>query len=241
MTATDSQKLTADDHRCGCCGQRKTWVAELGATPGVYICRRCALWAVGRAAPGLLAKSRPVDGDVPRSSNRQAIHDEMEQACVAFRQLVAKATKADLARQSAGTRWTNRQLLFHMLFGYLVVLRLLPLVRVFGRLPDAASRVFASALESATKPYHMVNYLGSYGGGTVITPERMVAWLDRVAQTLHQRLDAETEDSLQRRMHFPVDWDPFFKDTMTLEDVYRFGTQHFEYHRAQLTLGIPQG
>jgi hypothetical protein len=37
-------------------------------------------------------------------------------------------------------------------------------------------------------------------------------------------------------MHFPVAWDPFFKDTMTLADVYHFGTQHFDYHRSQLSL-----
>jgi hypothetical protein len=32
-------------------------------------------------------------------------------------------------------------------------------------------------------------------------------------------------------------WDPFFKDTMTLADVYHFPTQHFEFHRRPLTLG----
>jgi hypothetical protein len=37
-------------------------------------------------------------------------------------------------------------------------------------------------------------------------------------------------------MHFPVGWDPFFRDTMSLADVYRYGTEHFEYHRRQLTL-----
>lgn len=99
--------------------------------------------------------------------------------------------------------------------------------------------MFASALDWASKPFHVVNYLVSYGGGTVLTPERMVAWLDRIAQALHQRLDAETDDSLHRSMHFPVRWDPFFQETMTLSDVYHFGAQHFEYHRAQLTLAIP--
>ena len=37
-------------------------------------------------------------------------------------------------------------------------------------------------------------------------------------------------------MAYPVSWDPFFRDTMTLEDVYHFPTQHFEFHRGQLTL-----
>jgi hypothetical protein len=33
-----------------------------------------------------------------------------------------------------------------------------------------------------------------------------------------------------------VGWDPYFKDMMTLGDVYHYGTQHFDHHRAQLTL-----
>ena len=37
-------------------------------------------------------------------------------------------------------------------------------------------------------------------------------------------------------MHFPPDWDPDFHPTMTVLDVYSFGTQHFEHHRHQLTL-----
>lgn len=240
MSTTDLRSQATDEYRCGCCGQPRKRMAELAATPGVFICRRCALWAARRAAPSPRAAGNLVEGDISESSDRQSIHDEMNQACLVFRQLVADATKADLHRRSAGTRWTNQQLLFHMLFGYLIVLRLLPLVRVFGHLPDAASRVFASALDSATKPFHVVNYLGSYGGGTVISPDRMAAWLDRTVQALHQRLDAETAVSLQRRLHFPVGWDPFFKETMTLTDVYHFGTQHFEYHRAQLTLFVPE-
>ncbi len=204
MSTTDLRSPATDEYRCGCCGQPRKRTAELAATPGVFICRRCALWAARRAVPHPRAADNLVEGDIPESSDRQSIHDEMNQASVAFRQLVANATKANLHRRSAGTRWTNQQLLFHMLFGYLIVLRLLPLVRVFGHLPDAASRAFASALNSATKPFHAVNYLGSYGGGTVISPDRMAAWLDRTVQALHQRLDAETAVSLQRRMHFPV-------------------------------------
>ena len=37
-------------------------------------------------------------------------------------------------------------------------------------------------------------------------------------------------------MRFPVDWDPFFLDAMTLEQVYRYATQHYDFHRTQLTL-----
>jgi hypothetical protein len=37
-------------------------------------------------------------------------------------------------------------------------------------------------------------------------------------------------------MHFPVGWDPFFHDTMTLAEVYAYGIAHYDFHRTQLTL-----
>ena len=69
-----------------------------------------------------------------------SIIEEMDQACLAFHELVERSGAEGLRRRSAGTRWTNRQLLFHMVFGYLVVRTLLPLVRGFGRLPLIYSR-----------------------------------------------------------------------------------------------------
>lgn len=171
-------------------------------------------------------------------ADRQAIHAEIERARAEFHAL-AQASPADLRRGTAGTRWTNQQMLFHMMFGYLVVQRLLPLVRLFGRLPDSFSRVFAGLLDAGTAPFHVVNYLGSCGGALVFRGPRLTAQLDRTVAALHRRLDRESDDALVRTMHFPVGWDPFFKDRMTLLDVYHFGTQHFDFHAEQLTLTRP--
>jgi hypothetical protein len=168
--------------------------------------------------------------------DRQAIHDEMEQARVELQRLLAKASTAELKGPSDGTRWTNQQLLFHMVFGYLVVRALLGLVRVLGRLPDRFSRVFASVLNSTTPAFHVINYLGSCGGALVFRGDRLASKLSRTIDSLHRHLDAETEAALGRGMHFPVGWDPYFHDVMTLADVYHYGTQHFEHHRRQLTL-----
>jgi hypothetical protein len=85
----------------------------------------------------------------------------MEQARKEFRRLLDGATAADLRRPSDGTKWTNQQLLFHMLFGYLVVRALLPLTRLFGRLPGGASAAFARLLDRVRWLFHRVNYLGS--------------------------------------------------------------------------------
>ena len=123
---------------------------------------RHAGWSSQRAEPDASPDGSVID--------RQALHDEMNTAWASFRQLLEVATSADLHRRSAGTRWTNQQLLFHMVLGYLVVFRLLPLVHLFGRLPDGAGRRFAAILNATTRPFHVINYLGSVGGGAVLPP-----------------------------------------------------------------------
>jgi hypothetical protein len=170
-------------------------------------------------------------------TDRRPIHDELERVRTDLHHLVGHATAADLRRRTNGTRWTNGQLLWHMAFGFLIVRRLLPLVRLFDRLPDPFSRTFAAVLNAGTRPFHSVNYLGSCGGALVFHGPRLTRRLDHTIDLLHRRLDAETEEALTRRMHFPVRWDPCFSDTMTLEQVYRYGTRHYDFHRAQLTLG----
>ena len=176
-----------------------------------------------------------------RTNGRQAVHEELERVRADLYRLVTDATAADLRRRTDGTRWTNRQMLWHMTFGYLIVWRLLPLVRLFGRLPDQASRTFAAALNAGTRPFHAVNYLGGCGGALVFHGARLTRLLDRRVDRLHRRLDAETDDALVRRMHFPVGWDPFFTDSMTLLEVYRYATRHYYFHRRQLTLGQVNG
>ena len=107
----------------------------------------------------------------------QAIHEELERVRADFHTLVAAASPADLCRPSAGTRWTNGQLLFHMFFGYLVVRRLIPLVRLMGRLPEPVSRTFARVLEAGTRPFHTINYQSDRGAARVIHGRRLLGCL----------------------------------------------------------------
>jgi DinB family protein len=176
---------------------------------------------------------------VSQAFDRKPIHAELERAREDLHRLVAHATASDLQRHTDGTRWTNGQMLWHMVFGYVIVRRLLPGMRLVGRLPDRYSRRFAAALSVGTRPFHVINYLGGCGGALVFHGPRLTRLLDRIVNQLHRRLDAETEESLGRLMHFPVRWDPFFADTMTVADVYHYGTQHYDFHRTQLTLEAP--
>jgi hypothetical protein len=166
----------------------------------------------------------------------ESVHEELERARVDFHGLVEHASNADLRKPSQGTRWTNEQLLFHMLLGYGVVRTLLPLVHLMARLPDPVSRTFAAALNAASRPFHVVNYLGPCAAARVAHGRRLTGQMDRTIGGLHRRLEAETAASLRRDMHFPTRWDPFFAETMTVLAVFHYGTQHYDFHRRQLTL-----
>jgi hypothetical protein len=178
-------------------------------------------------------------GDAP--VDRQAVIAGLELCREELSRLLAAADPADLRRRSNGTRWTNEQLLFHMVFGFLIVRTLLPLVRVMGRLPARVGRGFAAVLDSTRGPFHVVNYWGSCLGARVFDAGRMGRLCDRVVTRLRRSLEREPEQNLGRGMPFPASWDPYFTRYMTLADVYRYPALHFEHHRRQLTLAEPFG
>ena len=176
-----------------------------------------------------MPEEQPVD--------RAEIAADLDRARRTLHDLLDHATAADFERRSNGTRWTNEQLLFHMVFGYMVVRRLLVLVRVFSRLPDRVGHGFARALNATTPLFHQINYLGSCAAATVFDRRRMGRHCDRVIAKLQRSLAKESETNLRRSMAFPVRWDPFFDEVMTAEQVYRYPGKHFDFHRDQLTLG----
>jgi DinB superfamily len=167
--------------------------------------------------------------------DRQAIRAEFERAQATFHALLESAGEEELARPSNGTRWTNRELLFHMMFGYMVVRALWPLVKIMNRLPDSG-RVFAAVLDAATAPFNVINYWGSRAASRFYSMQRMGRKFDAVIAALERRLAAEPEANMERSAAFPTRWDPFFKSKMTLAAVYHYPTQHFDFHQRQLTL-----
>lgn len=118
------------------------------------------------------------DGRVDRGE----IDRDYDRAASDFHRLLDSAGVAALHRRSAGTHWTNQELLFHMWFGYMIVLRLLVLVRVNSRLPAPVGRGFARLLNATTPLFDVVNYLGSAGGGRVFDRNRLGRKFDRVAR-----------------------------------------------------------
>ena len=102
--------------------------------------------------------------------------------------------------------------------------------------PLGASKAFARLLDSAQALVHLINYLGSCAGTRIIPYSHMRTSLDLVITALQASLQTEHGAALQRGMFYPATWDPFFVDYMTLADLFRYPTQHFNHHCKQLTL-----
>ena len=65
--------------------------------------------------------------------------------------------------------------------------------------------------------------------------------LEATRAAFHRLVQDATPNDLRRGMYYPVRWDPFFKEFMTVADIYHYPTQHFDFHQRQLTLtGAPE-
>jgi hypothetical protein len=95
------------------------------------------------------------------TQDRQQIHDELRQRRERFHALLDASTADELLQPSNGTRWNNEELLFHMLFGYIVVAVLIRIIKILGLLPRPATKPFALLLNASTRPFHAINYWGS--------------------------------------------------------------------------------
>lgn len=91
-----------------------------------------------------------------------------------------------------------------MAFGYMVVPRVLVLVNVFSRLPDAVSPVFTRGLNAPTRPFDGINYYGSCAAAFVYNHRRVGAKMDRVIAALQRRLARERDEFQYRGTHFPI-------------------------------------
>ncbi|WP_200956845.1 hypothetical protein [Phycicoccus sp. Root563] len=89
---------------------------------------------------------------VPPGVDRDAIVVDLIACRADLRYLLATAKAPRLRARTSGTRWSNEHLLFHMVFGFLVVRRLLPLVRLLSSQPAWVGRGFAALLDATTVP-----------------------------------------------------------------------------------------
>ena len=153
-----------------------------------------------------------------------------------FRDIVSSARGDELDLASIGTRWTNQQLLFHMVLGQNITLSGIPLLGLFSRLPPSASRTWSRLLDACAGPYNWVNWAGSAAGGQVLKPAGMLRMMDRTTQIIVNWYDHADNRALNRGMTMPTAWDPYFLPWMSRRDILEWAPKHYRHHRAQLSL-----
>jgi hypothetical protein len=153
-----------------------------------------------------------------------------------FRRIVGSATPAELAAPSRGTRWTNRQLLFHLVLGQNIARVSIPLFGGFSRLPPGASRAWSAMLEAFTRPYDWVNWFGSVAGARALSTAAMERMMQRSTRAILAWYDRADAGDLARGMSVPPSWDPYFSAWMNRADMLSWAPKHYRHHRAQLTL-----
>jgi hypothetical protein len=163
------------------------------------------------------------------------LRSELESARLTFHLLLDSLSDEALRRQSQNAAWTNKQMIFHMAFGFFLLPSLSLVGLVFGRLPPPFSQTFARLLNGLTRPFNVINAVGAYGGGRVLSRAALHQTFDAVYTLSLLIAKHIPPDAWTRGMYYPTDWDPLFAEYMTLEDVFRFPVRHFYAHVRQIT------
>ena len=164
----------------------------------------------------------------------QSIEVEVEAARSAFHALLDSLSEDDLRRQSLNPGWTNGEILAHMTFGFMIVNVLLPMARLWGRLPKGSSKWFAWLLNALTGPFNWINALGARGQGKFFTRKRIGEIYDQTYFSLLKKINTIKEDEWERGMYYPTKWDYNFSEFMTLEKLFHYPVTHFNFHLHQI-------
>lgn len=165
---------------------------------------------------------------------KNSISTELESTRATFHTLLDSLAEDDLRKPSINAGWTNGEILAHMTFGFIVINVLLPMARVWGRLPKASSKWFAWLLNAVTGPFNWVNALGARLQGRVFNYERVGRVYDWVHFSLLKQVESIKDDEWQHGMYYPTKWDADFDEFMTLEKLFHYPVIHFNFHLDQI-------
>lgn len=172
--------------------------------------------------------------EVKINSRREEILAQLSAARAEFHGLVDTLSEQDFQTQSLNPGWTNGEILAHMTFGFIVVNVLLPIARVWGKLPKSSSKPFAWLLNVTTGPFNWFNALGARGQGKVFTRKRIGKIYDRSHFSLVKKVNSIKDEEWGHGMYYPTKWDSNFDEFMTLESLFHYPVTHFNFHLTQI-------
>ena len=148
-------------------------------------------------------------------TRREHLRCELEAARREFHDMAASISEPLWAKPSHNPGWTNGQLLFHVLLGFILVLPLAGILVFFGHLPAACSRIFAAILNFSTPLFNRIN-----AAGLALEPGRLAGRASSASSTKcmtpfsnGSSLCARATGALT--MHYPTRWDRTLRRSCT--------------------------
>ena len=167
-------------------------------------------------------------------NTKASIQTELEATHTTFHTLLDSLSENDLRKKSINPGWTNGEILAHMVFGFIILNALLPMVRLWGHLPRWMSKIFAGVLNAFTAPFNWINALGARLQARIFTYRRIGKIYDQVYFSLVKQINSIKDNEWERGMHYPTQWDSNFSDFMTIEKLFRYPVTHFNFHLEQI-------
>src|SRR5215213_4472758 len=159
---------------------------------------------------------------------RRAIKSRLAQTRSEFHILLDSFSDGDLEKRSNNEGWTNGEILFHMMFAFILILTLVPMMRFWSRLPNPYSKKFADILNFFIMPFNWINGLAPRAGGKIFARSRLGIWFDKFYASIIRLVDSVKENEWESGMYYPDKWDPLFDEYMTLEKLFYYPIRHFE-------------
>jgi len=163
-----------------------------------------------------------------------SVRAELQATQITFHELLDSLNEVDMQTQSLNPGWKNGEIIAHMTFGFLILTVLMPMARLWGRLPKASSKPFAALLNAVTGPFNWINGLGARGQGRVFTQKNVGKIFDRAIASLLSQVNTIRDEEWGRGMYYPVKWDSNFDVFMTLEKLFHYPVVHFNFHLKQI-------
>lgn len=167
-------------------------------------------------------------------ARRALLRSDLEAARGEFHVMAASISEKAWTGPSHNPGWTNGQLLFHVLLGFILVLPLASFLVFFGHLPALCSRIFAWILNFSTPLFNRVNAAGPRVGARLLGRAGVIREFNRVHGAILTRLERVHSREWALAMHYPTRWDPSFRSAMHLEELFRYPITHLRHHQAQL-------
>lgn len=167
-------------------------------------------------------------------NSKNKTNQDYEYARKEFHKLINSLSSGDLRKRSHNPGWTNGEILFHILLGFIVVHLLFPLVMLFGKLPKSWSKIFSGILNASTPVFNVLNAIGARIGGRLLSKKSLEEKFDWVISKILNKLNKLESQEFDRGMYFPDKWDDLFKEFMTIRELFSYPIKHFKFHLKQI-------